>query len=96
MPHEIVIVRAAERRLRKLPIQVREHLIQATQVLRTRPHAGKQLDGELRRFRCLRSVYRRTHYRVVYQVQSRPPQIVIRALGTRQNFYRELQAQKLK
>lgn len=96
MPHEIVIVRAADRRLRKLPMQVREHLVKATHVLRTHPLAGKPLEGELRAFRCLRTVYRRTHYRVVYQVQSPPPQVIIRAVGTRQNFYRELQIQKLK
>lgn len=96
MPHELLIVRAADRRLRKLPVQVRKHLIEATQILRTQPLTGKQLDGELRRFRCLRTVYRRTHYRIVYQVQRRPPQVIIRAVGTRQNFYRELQTQKLK
>lgn len=96
MPHEVVIVPAAARQLRKLPSQVRAHLVARARTLGNQPHAGKRLEGTLRAFHCLRTVYRRTHYRIVYSVQDRTAQIIIRAVGTRQNFYRELQSQKLK
>lgn len=94
--YRLTITPPAQRQLRKLPKQVRRHLFNAVQILPKQPDQGAQLHGQLRPFRCLHTVFRRTHYRILYEVSERLQEVVISGVGVRENFYRRLQKQKPK
>jgi len=96
MRYQLVTVPAARRALKKLPRDVRKHLVEAMQVLVTQPYTGKRLEDRWRFLHAVHTVYRRTHYRIVYQVDESQKQIIIRFAASRENFYRKLQKVKLK
>jgi len=58
MLYEITITGAAERMLKKLARPVQEYVVQEAKQLAEKPLAGSQLEGELRKLRCLRTVHR--------------------------------------
>ncbi len=82
--------------LRKLPPQVRKHLVSRALELATNPECGESLRGALKRFHSLHTVYRRTHYRMVYEVNKKLEEIVVRGVGPRENIYKKLRQMKLK
>lgn len=96
MPYEITITRAAERMLKKLAPPVRKHIAKEAIQLAEAPLTGSQLAGELRGLRCVHSVYRRTDYRIVYHVNAAHKEVTILAVGSRENFYKQLRGLKLK
>ena len=96
MTYQLVTVPTARRALKRLPLPVRKHLIDAIAVLASDPLHGEQLGGQWRFLRSFHTVYRRTHYRVVYEVDKKNKEVVIRHADTRENFYRTLRQLKLK
>lgn len=96
MAYQLVTVPATRRVLKKLPRNVRKHLINKVQILVENPHYGEQLEGHWRFLRALHTRYKGTDYRVVYEVDNTTKQIIIRFTASRENFYRRLREMKLK
>jgi len=94
--HQLVTIPPARRAIKKLSKPIRKHILDTIQVLVSNPHHGKQLDGQWRFLRSCHTVYRRTHYRVVYEVDEKAKQVILRYADTRENFYKELRHMKLK
>lgn len=81
----------AAKALKKLPKDIKQHLLKELQVLRTQPHTGEQLKGKLRVLRSLHTRYKNTEYRVAYQVQVPEHAITILYVASGENFYRQLE-----
>jgi mRNA-degrading endonuclease RelE of RelBE toxin-antitoxin system len=96
MAYELVTVPAARRALKKLPLAVRKHLIDAIQPLIENPYLGDQLQSSWRFLRSFHTVYRRTHYRIAYEIDKKNQRVIIRSAASRENFYKELRRLKLK
>jgi mRNA-degrading endonuclease RelE of RelBE toxin-antitoxin system len=96
MAYQLVTIPSARRALKKLPLAVRKHLIDAIQPLTENPQIGDQLQGNWRFLRSFHTVYRRTDYRIAYEVDKKNNQIIIRFAASRENFYKELRRLKLK
>ncbi len=90
--YQLVALPSGQRTLKKLPLSVRQHLITEAQKLIHNPHLGKQLDGQWTFLRSFRLVYRRTHYRVIYEVSTKRREIAIHYVASRQNFYQSLRS----
>ena len=92
----VTMTSPARRMFRKLPPQVRKYLIAEAQKLSSQPNRGGQLEGRLRAFRSLHIKHNNIQYRVIYEVSDRLKEIVVRAVGKRENFYKKIQQMKLK
>ena len=93
---ELVTVPSARRSLKKLPLPVRKHLLKATRILSSNPRHGEQLKDQWKYLRSFHTFFRRTHYRVVYEVNEKTKEVIIRYVATRENFYRSLRKLGLK
>jgi mRNA-degrading endonuclease RelE of RelBE toxin-antitoxin system len=96
MAYQILTLPAAHQALKKLPREVREHILQTVALLKDHPQAGKQLDRPWRTFRSLHTKYKNTQYRIVYEVGQERKIVVLRYAGSRENFYKELRRLRLK
>ncbi len=96
MRYAVTMTSPAHRMLRKLPPQIRKHLIGQAQRLKKNPQKGEQLEGVLRAFRSLHTTYKGTHYRIVYEVSQRLKEVIVRGVGPRENLYRKLRQMRLK
>lgn len=96
MTYTVTMTSPAHRMLRKLPSQVRKHLVKQSQKLAENPQLGEQLKQALRPFRSLHTTYQGTHYRVVYEVSTKSKQIIVRGTGVRENLYQKLRQMQLK
>ncbi|MBP7263884.1 MAG: type II toxin-antitoxin system RelE/ParE family toxin [Spirochaetia bacterium] len=68
--------------LRKLDGKAREQVLEKIEVLKRTPlEAGKQLKGNLKEFRSIRSVGQR--YRIIYKVIKREVIVIVVAIGIR-------------
>ena len=54
--YQFVTLPPARRALRKLPIPIRKHIIDAVQVLAENPHHGEKLEGQFRFLRSLHTI----------------------------------------
>ena len=96
MGYALTMTSPARKMLKRLPPDVRKHVIEKAQILSENHAAGEQLQGELRAFRSFHTVYRNTDYRVIYEVRHNLQEIIVRAVGARENLYRNLRFMKLK
>jgi mRNA-degrading endonuclease RelE of RelBE toxin-antitoxin system len=81
---------SAFRIFKKLPKAVKDHLISEAEILKTEPLSGKPLIGGSG-FRSLRTGYKGTEYRIIYQVIETTETIIIRLADKRENIYKRLQ-----
>ena len=96
MGYELLTTTSARRSLKRLPRQIRQHIIQVAQKIGIDPFQAKQLDRPWTFLRSWHTVYRRTHYRLVYEVDKRHQRVFIHFVGTRERFYKQLMRLKLK
>jgi mRNA-degrading endonuclease RelE of RelBE toxin-antitoxin system len=96
MGYAVTMTSPAHTMLRKLPPPIRKHLVKKAQKLSANPNLGQPLRGILRGFLSLHTVYRRTHYRIVYEINQRLEEIIVRGAGPRENLYRKLERMHLK
>lgn len=96
MPYEVSVTKRAEKELKKLPPQIRRHVITETLKLAENPHLGEQLKGKFRAFRSLHLKIQNVQYRVVYEIKDSHNVIYVYAVGTRENFYIRLERKNLK
>lgn len=96
MAYQLFTLPLARRALKKLPKTVRQHLVNEVSTLAKNPHQHDVLEGQWRFLRSFHLVFKRTHYRVVYEINESKKQIYIHYAATRENFYRTLRRLKLK
>lgn len=94
--YQLLTVPSGRRAIKKLPPPIRRHIVDIIQLLTKDPYYGEQLEGQWRFLRSLHTVYMRTHYRVVYEVDENLKQIIIRFAASRENFYRTLRQLQMK
>ena len=81
--------------LKKLPPQVRTHVITQTQALKNNPYLAEQLHGEFKRFYSLHIKFQNVQYRVGYEIHEQRREVIVRAVGVRENFYKRLRNRTL-
>lgn len=96
MVYVVTMTAPAHRMLRKLPPMIRKYLVAKALELAGNPYLGEQLKGELGFLRSLHTVYKSTHYRIVYEVNERLQEVIVQTVGKRENFYQKLKQQRLK
>ena len=96
MGYAVTMTSPAHKMLRKLPSPIRKYLVKKVQKLSANPNLGQPLEGVLRGFLSLHTVYRRTHYRIVYEISHRLREVIVRGAGPQENLYRKLERMRLK
>ena len=91
MPFAILTTPVGHRALKKLPQDVRKHLLREVDVLRANPLGGQKLQGNMRALRSLHTRYKNADYRVAYEVKEKEQAIAIWYAASRENFYRQLE-----
>lgn len=82
--YKIVIVDAAKKDLKRIPLQYRKKIGKQIDALAENPFAGKKLEGELDGVRGLRV----WPYRVLYIVEKRIVTVTVVHVGHRQGVYK--------
>ena len=88
--YRLVVTPSAKRSLKKLPLQVREDLIEATKNLESDPYAGEKLSGPLYFLYSFHFKSGNVEYRVAYTIDHKQKMIMIHFAHTRENFYEKL------
>jgi mRNA-degrading endonuclease RelE of RelBE toxin-antitoxin system len=96
MSYVVQITPAAHKMLKKLPPQIRKQIVEEAQKLHDQPYLGQQLRGEFQQFYSLHIKFNNVQYRVGYEIHESLQEILIRAVGVRENFYRKLEEMKIK
>ena len=96
MDYELFTTPTGEKALKKLPPEVRQHLLKELQILKTNPNAGKRLEGEFRYLRSLHTQFTGTSYRIAYEIDEKQKAVIIRYAASRENFYKKLRHLPLK
>ncbi len=87
-----VITPSAKRSLKKLPLKLREELINTTKILEKYPLTGEKLTGSLDFLYSFHFKYNSVHYRVAYTINRKQKIIIIHFAAKRENFYEKLRA----
>ena len=96
MVYTLQIDNAAFKVFRKLSKDVKEKMLEESEVLKTNPLAGEPLKGKYKFLRSLHFSFKGSAYRVVYQVLSQTATVMVRLAATRENIYRRLDEMKIK
>ena len=96
MPYVLYISPRAQKSFRKFPKNIRKQLIKEILILEEKPDIGTPLKGKFRLFRALHIKLINVQYRVVYRIDPINKDIEIKGLGTRENFYSQLETMKIK
>ena len=84
------VTSSAKRSLKKLPRNVREDLVKATNVLEINPLAGEKLSGSLYFLYSFHFKSNNVDYRLAYTIDHDKKRIIIHFAHTRENFYEKL------
>lgn len=84
---EIVFLRQAHRFIKKADVPLKEKLKEEILKIGENPKIGELLSGKLKHLRSHHFHFVRTQYRIAYMVKDN---VLIVAIGTRENFYRDL------
>ncbi len=84
---EIVFLRQAHRFIKKADKPLKEKIREEVLKIGENPKIGEPLTGKLKKLRSHHFGFIRTQYRIAYEVRG---DLIIVAIGTRENFYRDL------
>lgn len=84
---EIVFLRQAHRFIKKADKPLKEKIREEVLRIGENPKVGESLTGKLKNLRSHHFSFVRTQYRIAYEVKNN---LIIVAIGTRENFYRDL------
>jgi mRNA-degrading endonuclease RelE of RelBE toxin-antitoxin system len=96
MSYTVLITATAAKMLKKLPTQIKTTIFEQSQILKEQPLLGEQLTGELRYFHSFHLKINNVHYRLVYEINANAKTVIVRAVGTRENFYKRLKEMRLR
>lgn len=85
MPYRVELAPAAQRQIKKLPVDLRQRLVKAIEALSTnpRPDGVKKMQGEENLYRV-----RQGSYRIIYQIQDKALMVLVVEVGDRRDIYR--------
>lgn len=84
---EIIFLRQAHRFIQKADQALKDKIKEEVLKIAHDPKIGKLLDGKLKNLRSHHFRFVRTQYRIAYTIKNN---LIIVAIGTRENFYRDL------
>lgn len=84
---EIVFLRQAHRFIKKADKPLKEKIKEEVLKIVENPKIGEHLNGKLKNLRSHHFRFVRTQYRIAYMVKGN---LIIVAVGSRENFYRDL------
>ena len=84
---EIVFLRQAHRFIKKADKPLKEKIKEEVLKIEFDPKIGEQLNGKLKHLRSHHFRFIRTQYRIAYMIKNN---VIVVAIGTRENFYRDL------
>ena len=84
---EIVFLRQAHRFIKKADKPLKEKIREEVLKIGENPRIGEALTGKLKHLRSHHFSFVRTQYRIAYETRN---DLIIIAIGTRENFYRDL------
>lgn len=90
MQYELLITPSAQRSVKKLPLNIKQKLLEEIQILISFPMSGEPLRKEFKGLFSLHLKIVNTQYRVVYKIDNAACVILILYAATRENFYKEL------
>jgi len=85
-----VTTSTGKRSIKKLPIQVREVLIEKSKILETNPTVGEKLSGSLYFLYSFHFKHKGVDYRFAYTIEEEKKLIEIHFADVRENFYQKL------
>lgn len=88
--YQIVTTPSGKRSLKKLPVSVRQDLLQASKILQTQPLAGEKLSGPLNFLYSFHFKAKNVNYRLAYTIDLSQKLIIVHFADTRENFYEKL------
>ena len=88
--YQRVTTSSAKRSLKKLPLKLREEIINATKVLEENPLEGEKLSGSLNFLYSFHFKYEDVQYRVAYTIDQKDNLVIIHFADKRENFYKKL------
>lgn len=89
--YEIVIPNSVKRDLKKIDKSVAKVIIQQLDELTLNPFLGTPLAGNLSYLHKLNMRQQKIEYRIVYKIVETRLEVHVIHVGTRENFYNELQ-----
>jgi len=89
---KIEFTKSFQKEIKKLPKEVQYHiLVKWITRLQENPDIGKRFASKkLKKYFKLAFRYKRSDYRMVYQIKRKEVKIIMLAVGTRENFYNRL------
>jgi len=78
------------RKVKQLPEEVREKVVETQRKIAEEPFIGKPLKGDLRGWRSYPFSHKSNSYRLAYKVDEEKKQVIFGSVGTRQGFYDDL------
>ena len=88
--YQIVITPSAKRSLKKLPVKVRNDLLNASLALEVNPLIGEKLTGPLSFLYSFHFRSQGVDYRLAYTINIPEKKIIVHLAHTRENFYEKL------
>ncbi len=84
---QIVFLRQAHRFIKKADKPLKEKIHEEVLRIGENPKIGESLTGKLKNLRSHHFGFVRTQYRIAYTIKK---DLIVVAIGTRENFYRDL------
>lgn len=84
---EIIFLRQAHRFIKKADKPLKERIREEVLRIGENPKIGESLTGKLKNLRSHHFSFVQTQYRIAYTIKD---DLIVVAIGTRENFYRDL------
>jgi len=78
------------RKVKKLPEEVREKVVETQRKIAEETFIGKPLKGDLRGWRSYPFSHKSNPYRLAYKVDEEKERVIFGSVGSRQDFYDDL------
>jgi len=88
--YQRVITPSAKRSLKKLPLTLRQEIVNATKILEGNPLTGEKLSGSLSFLYSFHFKHQDVQYRVAHTLDQEKKLVIIHFADKRENFYHKL------
>jgi len=88
--YELVVLKPAARKLKKLDTPIRMKVIEALDRIAENPFIGEKLKGNLSSLYSWHFNEKNVEYRIAYKINAADIVVIVLMIGTRENFYEEL------
>lgn len=88
--YTIIVTKSAAKTLKKYSTDLRNKLKQEITKLKSNPHQHKRLKGEFKQYYSVKTIFKRTHYRIIFSIEEKQRIVIILVVGSRENLYNSL------